>query len=194
MPVIAYLDAGIYLPEDHTTQGLPASPSLAGTIRSTPQWQVADSDLATGRIIDQLSHSPYWRSTAVFLTEDDPQSGIDHVNEHRTVGLVAGGRVRTGLKTMRHYDQVGMLRTIEEILGLPPLTQFDASATPMDALFALRATARPYKAITPGVPALSAARIAAMNRLAAARLGPHPRLDSVPPITQRALQRFDTRG
>jgi len=184
----------IYLPEDHTTQGLPASPSLAGTIQSTPQGQVADSDLATGRIIDQVSHSRYWRSTAVFLTEDDPQSGVDHVNEHRTVGLVTGGHVRTGVRTVRHYDQVGMLRTIEEILGLPPMTQFDATATAMDALFSPDANHPPFDAITPHPPALPAARIRAINQLARARLGAHPHLDSVPVATQQALQRFDVLG
>ena len=123
----------LYLPYDHTTDN---TPTATQPIPVTPQQEVADSDLATGQLVQDLSASPYWNSTAVFLTEDDPQSGEDHVDDHRTIGLVTGGRV-INQATTEHFDSGSMLRTMEEILGLPAMTEFDASAPPMDDLFAI---------------------------------------------------------
>jgi len=140
----------IYLPEDHTTNN---TPTAAHPVPVTPQQQVADSDLATGQLVSALSHSPYWDSTAVFLTEDDPQSGQDHIDDHRTIGLVTGGRV-SQLATTTHYDSGSMLRTIEESLRLPAMTEFDATATPMDGLFSTTpdpTNSQPYDPITPSI-------------------------------------------
>jgi len=175
----------IYLPEDHTSDGVPDTTAIG---------QVADSDYATGQIVDTLSHSKYWGSTAVFLTEDDPQSGVDHVDEHRTIGLVVSPYVRAGAVTTR-YDQAGMLRTVEEILGLPPLTEFDATAPPMDALFN-QATPdlTPYTAISPTVSLLPVAARAAVGRFALSVLGPHPRFDRIPSAVQRRLQWYSIHG
>jgi len=175
----------IYLPEDHTTEGLTTG---------LPQQQVADSDLATGQLVDALSHSRYWTSSAVFLTEDDPQSGVDHVDEHRTLGLVVSPWVKPAVVSTRHYDQYGMLRTIEQLLGLPPLTEFDATAQPMNNLFGATADATPYTAITPIAPLPPLAVRQALRRLARATLGAHPRFDSISPRDQRDLEWFAVHG
>jgi len=149
----------IYLPEDHTTSGLPGTPDA--------QAQVADNDLATGQIVDALSHSPFWESSAVFVAEDDPQDGMDHVDPHRSVGLVVGPHVRPGTQTAAPYDHLSMLRTVEQILGLTPLTGHDATARPMSSLFdPARADSMPFSAITPTPPAASATTRAAMHAAA----------------------------
>ncbi len=172
----------IYLPTDHTLGP------------GTPQQEVANNDLATGQILDALSHSSYWGSTAVFLTEDDPQSGIDHIDEHRSLGVVISPWVKEGAVTAR-YDQTGMLRTIERILGLPPLTEFDAVATPMDALFnQTTPDLTPYSAITPTVPTVPAATLTAYHRLERRLLGAHPRPDRVSSWDQLQLQWLAVRG
>lgn len=180
----------IYLPEDHTTNDLP---SASQPVPPTPQQQVADSDLATGRLIADLSRSPYWSSTALFLTEDDPQSGMDHVDDHRTIGLVTGGRVKQ-VATTDHYDSGSMLRTMEEILGLPALTERDATALAMDALFSTDAVnAHPYAAITPTPPPapISAAALAAH---AASVAGPNADPANLPSASQLQLQWYALRG
>jgi len=99
--------------------------------RPTPFAHAADNDLATGLFIDYLSHSPIWNECAVFIVEDDAQNGPDHVDAHRTIAFVAGGFVKQGLVDHTPYSTSSMLRTIELILGLPPMSQFDASATPL---------------------------------------------------------------
>ena len=99
--------------------------------RPTPFVHVADNDLAVGLFIDHLSHSPVWNESAVFIVEDDAQNGPDHVDAHRSVALVAGGFVKSGFVDHTMYSTASMLRTIELILGLPPMSQYDASAMPM---------------------------------------------------------------
>ena len=111
------------LPEDHT-QGLEAG-------AFTPTANVAENDQALGRIIEGLSHSRFWDSTAVFVIEDDAQNGPDHVDAHRTVGLVLSPYVKRGVTDSTQYTTASMVRTMEMILGLPPMTQFDRNATPM---------------------------------------------------------------
>ncbi|MDQ6748789.1 MAG: bifunctional YncE family protein/alkaline phosphatase family protein, partial [Candidatus Dormibacteraeota bacterium] len=174
----------LYLPEDHTTDGAPDAQGLQ---------QVADSDLATGQVIDTLSHSPYWGSTAVFLTEDDPQSGVDHVDQHRSLGLVVSPYVAQ-VQSAAHYDQVGMLRTIEEILGLPPLTEFDATAHPMDDLFKPTPRGDNYSAATPAVAATTPALAAQVRALSRQRLGPNPDLAHVRPRDQLDILWLEARG
>ncbi len=159
----------IYLPTDHTSSG------AAGRL---PQDEVSDNDRATGVILDTLSHSSYWGSTAVFIAEDDTQSGIDHIDKHRNIGLVVSPYVKAGAVTT-HYDQAGMLRTIEEILGLPPLTEFDATSPPMDALFnQTTPDLTPYTAISPTVPAVTTLVKSEVSRLAVHLLGKHPNLSA----------------
>ena len=131
------------LPQDHTA----GRKALAWT----PQAMVADNDLALGRIVEALSHSPFWAKTAVFVVEDDAQSGPDHVDAHRTEALVAGAFVKRGIVDSTPYTTCSMLRTIELILGLEPMSQFDAAASPMRASFQGSPDATPYRAFPASV-------------------------------------------
>jgi len=97
-----------------------------------PQAEEADNDLAVGRIIDYISHSNIWSTSAIFIEEDDAQNGVDHVDGHRSPGyIVSPYAVQNGPTDSTYYTQVNMTRTIEQILGLPPMNQFDLTATPM---------------------------------------------------------------
>ncbi len=102
----------------------------------TPDAEQADNDLAVGRIIDYISHSRVWSSSAIFIEEDDAQNGVDHVDGHRSPGFVVSPyAVQNGPTDHTYYTQVNMTRTIEQILGLPPMNQFDLVATPMRTAF-----------------------------------------------------------
>jgi len=99
--------------------------------RPTPNAHVADNDLAVGMFVDYLSHSPIWNESVVFIVEDDAQNGPDHVDAHRSTVYVAGGFVKGNYVDHTMYTTSSILRTIELILGLPPMSQYDASAVPM---------------------------------------------------------------
>ncbi len=102
----------------------------------TPDAEQADNDLAVGRIIDYISHSNVWSSSAIFIEEDDAQNGVDHVDGHRSPGyIVSPYVVQNGPTQHVYYTQVNMTRTIEQILGLPPMNQFDLVASPMRTAF-----------------------------------------------------------
>ena len=102
----------------------------------TPDAEQADNDLAIGRIIDYISHSNVWSSSAIFIEEDDAQNGVDHVDGHRSPGyIVSPYAVQNGPTDHTYYTQVNMTRTIEQILGLPPMNQFDLVASPMRTAF-----------------------------------------------------------
>jgi YVTN family beta-propeller protein len=124
------------LGEDHTTGTSP------GTF--TPEACVASNDLALGRMIEAISHSKYWPETAIFVIEDDAQNGPDHVDAHRTVGLVVSPYTKRKVVDSTQYCTVSMIRTMELVLGLSPLSQFDAAATPMFASFTDKADTTPY--------------------------------------------------
>ena len=124
------------LGEDHTSGTRP------GTF--TPRSCVASNDLALGRIVEAVTHSKHWPEIAIFVIEDDAQNGPDHVNAHRTVGLVISPYTKRNHLDSSQYSTVGMIRTIELILGLPPLSQYDASARPMFASFTDKADLAPY--------------------------------------------------
>lgn len=98
---------------------------------ATPFAHAADNDLAVGLFIEHLSQSSIWKESAVFIVEDDAQNGPDHVDAHRTTAYVAGGYVKRGFVDKTMYSTSSMLRTMELILGLPPMSQYDAAATPM---------------------------------------------------------------
>jgi YVTN family beta-propeller protein len=117
----------IWLPWDHTLGFTPG--------KATPKAAVAMNDLALGMIVDAVSHSRFWSSTAIFSTEDDAQGGPDHVDDHRSVGLVASPYVAQGFVDHTPYTMTGMVRTMELILGLPAMTQHDRDATPMYRIF-----------------------------------------------------------
>ena len=124
------------LGEDHTTGTRP------GTF--TPQACVASNDLALGRIVESVTHSKSWPVTAIFVIEDDAQNGPDHVDAHRTVGLVISPYTKRKHLDSTQYSTVGMIRTMELILGLSPLSQYDAAARPMFASFTDRPDLTPY--------------------------------------------------
>lgn len=134
----------ICLPNDHTS----------GTSRGcpTPAALVADNDLAFGRILEGLSHSRFWKDMAVFGIEDDPQNGFDHVSGYRTTAYVASPYARRGAVVSTQYNTTSLLRTMEQILGLPPMNQFDASATPMFDCFTDTPDLRPFAAVPNQVP------------------------------------------
>lgn len=114
--------------------------------RPTPIAHVADNDLAIGMMIEYLSNHPIWKESAVFILEDDAQDGPDHVDAHRSTAYVAGGFVKRGFVDHTMYSTSSMLRTIELILGLPPMSQYDAAATPMFRSFSEKANLSPFKA------------------------------------------------
>ena len=102
----------------------------------TPDAEQADNDLAIGRIIDYISHSNVWSSSAIFVEEDDAQNGVDHVDGHRSPGyIISPYAVQNGPADHTYYTQVNMTRTMEQILGLPPMNQFDLVASPMSTAF-----------------------------------------------------------
>jgi YVTN family beta-propeller protein len=123
---------------DHT-QGLTPN-------KPTPFAHVADNDLAVGLFVEYLSQSPIWKETAIFIVEDDAQNGPDHVDAHRTTAYLAGGFVKRRFVDHTMYSTSSMLRTMELILGLPPMTQYDAAATPMWNCFSLRPDTSPFRA------------------------------------------------
>jgi YVTN family beta-propeller protein len=132
------------LPADHTSGTRPGMP--------TPRAAVADNDLALGRIVEAISESKFWNETCILVTEDDPQDGFDHVDGHRTVGLVISPYSRLGKTVSTYYSQISMVRTIENILGLSPMNQLDQSAEPMSDCFSNKPDLRPYKAIENNIP------------------------------------------
>lgn len=125
------------LPNDHTYGTSPD--------KHTPTAMVADNDLALGRVIEALSKSKFWPETAVFVVEDDAQNGSDHVDAHRTVALVVSPYTKRSVVDSNMYSTSSMLRTMELILGLEPMTQFDASALPMYNSFQAKADLTPYQ-------------------------------------------------
>jgi DNA-binding beta-propeller fold protein YncE len=132
----------VQLPSNHTYGATPGA--------STPKAMVADNDLALGRIIEGLSHSPFWPKMAVFVVEDDAQNGVDHVDGHRTVATVASPYARRGAIDSTFYSNQSIVKTIELILGLPALSLFDLIANDMRACFADTPDLEPFTALTPG--------------------------------------------
>lgn len=112
--------------------------------RPTPFAHVADNDLALGMFVDYLSKTPIWKESVIFVIEDDAQNGADHVDAHRTVALVIGPHVKRNFVDHTMYSTSSMLRTIELILGLPPMSQYDAAATPMWRSFTADANTSTY--------------------------------------------------
>ncbi|MFC5907812.1 alkaline phosphatase family protein [Streptacidiphilus monticola] len=124
-----------WLSSDHT--GGPASPAA----------QVADNDLATGRIVDEISHSPYWKDSAIFVVEDDSQAGLDHVDGHRAPIQIISPWAQHGVVDDHYYTQITMVRTIEQILGIHPMNQKDSAATPMASAFTDKPDYTPFTAL-----------------------------------------------
>ena len=126
----------IQLPNDHTASTYPGYP--------TPRAMVAENDLALGRLVEEISKSKFWKESAIFVLEDDAQDGPDHVDSHRSVALIISPYVRKGTVDSTMYTTSGILRTMELILGLEPLSQYDAAAQPAYASFQEQHDINPY--------------------------------------------------
>jgi len=134
----------ICLPNDHTSGTSAGAPA--------PDAQVADNDLAMGQIVEALSHSRFWKETCVLAIEDDPQAGWDHVSGYRTTAYVMSPYCKRGQVIHTQYNQTSLLRTIELMLGLPPMNQMDATATAMSDCFNDVPDLTPYVALTNNIP------------------------------------------
>jgi hypothetical protein len=176
LPSLVYMT----LPNDHTngaTRG-----------RHTPRAMVADNDLGLGQVVDLISHSKYWSSSAIFVVEDDSQDGIDHQDAHRIPALVASPYAKRGAVVRTPYDFLSMLRSIELILGLRPMNLLDAQATPMyDAFDPSPHNSAPYTAQPPTYPLLEENPAAPTS--AAAREANRHDLSIPDHISQRLLDR-----
>src|SRR5258706_2682287 len=156
----------LYLPNDH-----PGGPP-------TPQAQVADNDLALGQVVETVTRSRFGSNTVIFVNEDDPQSGYDHVDAHRSLCLVISPYTRRGQVISTFYNQAGMLHTMDRILRLPPMNQQDAMAPLMFECFTSVPNFTPYIALPNNVPL-------AQGTIAATALSPRQR------IWAKKLQRMD---
>ena len=130
------------LPNDHT-DGIAAR-------KPTPQFFVADNDYALGLLVEAVSNSTYWKDTAIVVVEDDAQDGPDHVDAHRSVALLISAYNRPGALIHEFHNTVSLIRTIELLLGIEPMNQLDATATPIN-IFRAEPDLRPYKALLPNV-------------------------------------------
>jgi hypothetical protein len=133
-----------HLPNDHTSGTKPGMP--------TPRAMIAENDAALGRLVEAISKSRYWKDSAIFVLEDDAQDGPDHVDAHRSVAFAISPYTRRGAVDSTLYSTASMLRTIELILGLPPMSQYDDAAVPMDAAFSTKPDSTPYTARPARVP------------------------------------------
>ena len=169
----------ICLPNDHTSGTKEGSP--------TPAGHAADNDLAFGQILEALSRSPFWKDMVVFGIEDDPQDGWDHVSGYRTTAYIAGPFVKRGAVVNTMFNTVSILRTIEQILGLPPMNQFDAAAAPMFECFTDSPDFSPFTALPAQIkidelnppPQEIKDKLLRKNALASARLN-FKRIDACP--------------
>jgi hypothetical protein len=152
----------VRLPRDHTAGTRPGS--------VTPQGMVADNDAAVGRLVEIVSRSRDWHDSAIFIVEDDAQNGADHVDEQRSTFYLISPYARGGVQHLT-YTTASVLRTIETLLGMPPLTPYDAGARPLDAAFRATPDLRPFVAVSPLVDTH------AVNNKAAYRAADSAKLD-----------------
>jgi len=155
----------ICLPNDHTSGTSKGSPAPAAC--------AADNDLAFGRIVEAISHSKFWKETVIFAIEDDPQDGWDHVSGYRTTAYCISPYTKRGAVVKTQYNTTSILRTIEQILGLPPMNQFDATATPMFDCFTNAPDFTPFVSVT--------------NNIALDEMNPDPKKVSDPLLRKNAL-------
>ena len=148
----------IWLPDDHT----------AGRASGfyTPDAYVANNDAATGEIVQYLTHTPQWKHMAIFITEDDAQSGADHIDAHRSLALVVSPWIKPGHLVTRPYSQVDLLRTIEAICNIPSMSQWDDNARVLAGIWANQPHNAPYHAIPMQIPmTLNAGPVTALQKL-----------------------------
>ena len=135
----------IWLPDDHTAGRTPGY--------YTPQYYVANNDLATGQIVAQLSRTPEWKHMAIFITEDDAQSGADHIDAHRSFSVIVSPWIKPGMLITHHYSQVNLMRTIEAITDVPPMSQWDANAQVLSGIWTKHPNFAAYHVQSIRVPA-----------------------------------------
>lgn len=152
----------LWLPNDHTGGDRSDYP--------TPGSQIADNDLAFGRVLEAVTHSRFWPETCLFAIEDDPQAGWDHVSGYRTTCYVASPYTRRRRTISTQYNQISLVRTIELILGLPPMNQLDACVKPMSDCFSDTADLTPFTSVT--------------NRFPLDKISPEPKK-----VTDKSLRR-----
>ncbi|HEX6457734.1 MAG TPA: alkaline phosphatase family protein [Thermoleophilaceae bacterium] len=175
VPAFNYL----VLPNDHTVGTTPG--------QRTPQALIADNDYGLGQIVDLISHSPIWKSSAIFVIEDDSQDGADHVDAHRIPAAVISPYAKRGAVVHDRYDFLSVIRTMELILGMKPLGLWDNLATPMYAAFqGTPSNAEPYNAIVPAQSRLATNSATAAN----AALSRSLHLDHTDDVPQRELDRI----
>ncbi len=116
----------------------------------TPQFYVAENDYAVGKLVEEVSNSPYWKDTAIFIVEDDAQNGPDHVDAHRSPALVISAYNRKGVLMHDFHNTVSLIRTMEILLGIEPMNLLDATSAPID-IFQTEADLTPFKAVLPNV-------------------------------------------
>ncbi len=153
----------VRLMRDHT--------SGTGAGQSSPRAMVADNDYAVGQVVDAVSHSPYWKHTVICVLEDDAQAGFDHVDCHRSPAFVISPWIEKGVVDSHFYNTDSMLRTMELVLGLKPLSQYDAIASPIAVFTKTAMNAEPYDAVLPAKSIISE-----VNRRTAYRSGDSDRL------------------
>ena len=129
----------IRLPNDH------CEGTCAG--RPTPRAHVAENDLALGLMVERISHSRYWKDALILVIEDDAANGLDHIDGHRTVALAAGPYVRRGAVDSGLYTSCSVLRCIEDVFGMPPMSQYDARADGLSGIFARKPDPKPFRHI-----------------------------------------------
>jgi YVTN family beta-propeller protein len=134
----------LFLPQDHGSGTKPGVP--------THRAHMADNDLALGRVVEAITKSRFWPETCIFVIEDDPQDGFDHVDGHRSLCLVISPYTRRGAVVSEFYNQTSVLHTMARILGLPPMNQMDAMAPLMEACFQRKPDLTPYAALPANIP------------------------------------------
>jgi YVTN family beta-propeller protein len=134
----------VYLPQDHTSGTQEGAP--------TPEAHVAENDLALGRVVEAITKSKFWPKTCVFVVEDDPQSGFDHVDGHRSLCLVVSPYAKRNAVVSDFYSQTSVLRTMELMLGMPPMNQMDAMAPAMTNCFTPTPDLAPYTCLPNNIP------------------------------------------
>lgn len=162
----------IYLPQDHA----------GGAV--TPAAHMADNDLAIGRLVEAVSNSKFWPETAIFINEDDPQAGTDHIDGHRSICLVVSPYTRNRGLVSNFYNQTSVLKTINRIFGIQPMNQNDAASPLMDDCFNSKPNLTPYAAITPKQPLDEFTSTATLNATALSYLVKVNKID----LRQREVQ------
>src|SRR5450755_2190852 len=176
----------IWMPDDHTAG--------VGTGDPNPVAEVADNDLAVGRIIDSISHSAFWKSSAVFVLEDDSQNGVDHVDGHRAPLLVASPYAKRGSTDSTYYTQLNVVKTIEQILGIAPMNQEDRAAEPMYNAFTSSPDFAPYTFAPNQIPLTQGLTTTSSAGAAPRSVPPRPRAARPPAPAPRPGRAWLPRG